>query len=283
MRLLVVGASGLVGGAVARAARARGYDVIGVARSPSGEATFALDLTDESAVARSLASLVPEVVVIASAWPYVDGCEADPARSARENVATVDHVIAAADAATRIVFFSTDHVFDGTKPRYVESDEPHPLSVYARHKLEAETKLVARGRALIVRTAWVFGPESRRKNFVYQVARAAKSGETLRVPARQAGCPTFSEWLADETLDSLTDDVEGVIHATGDQPFTKAEWARAIADALGLPPVHVEEVSPADAGQVAPRPERVALASERRATLPPDPRDVLRERRAEFA
>ncbi len=79
--------------------------------------------------------------------------------------------------------------------------------MYARHKLEVETKLLARGHTLIVRAAWVFGPESRRKNFVYQVARASKAGETLRVPEGQAGCPTFSEWLADETLASVRDGV----------------------------------------------------------------------------
>jgi dTDP-4-dehydrorhamnose reductase len=282
MRLLVVGASGLVGGAVVRAARARGDEVVGVARAVSGDATFALDLCDGEAVARSFASLVPDVVVIASAWPYVDGCEADPVQSARENVDTVDHVVAAADPASRIVFFSTDHVFDGARPSYVESDVPHPLSVYARHKLEGEAKLVARGRSLVVRTAWVFGPESRRKNFVYQVARAAKAGETLRVPIRQAGCPTFSEWLADETLASLSEGVEGVLHLTGNLPFTKAEWAHAITESLGLPAIRVDEVSPAEAGQVAPRPERVVLASERRTLTPPDPREVLGEHRAEF-
>ncbi len=121
MRLLVVGASGLVGGAITRAARTRGDDVVGAARSPSGEATLALDLADDGAVARSLASLAPEAVVIASAWPYVDGCESDPARSARENVGTVDNVIESADASTRIVFFSTDHVFSTERSRGTSS------------------------------------------------------------------------------------------------------------------------------------------------------------------
>ena len=177
-RFLVVGASGLVGGAVVRELRAHGHHVVGASRTPRELATVALDLASPSDIARGLDEARPDVVIVASAWPHVDGCEADPARSRRENVETVTNlVLALAGTETRIVFYSTDHVFDGEKGEpYVEGDAVHPPSVYARDKRAVEQLLTWRGRNLVLRTAWVFGPESRRKNFVYRVIDAAARG-----------------------------------------------------------------------------------------------------------
>src|SRR5207248_1223616 len=106
----------------------------------------------------------PTHVAIASAWPHVDGCEVDPARSRRENVETVENLLSELPGETPVVFYSTDAVFDGeSRGAYVESSPVSPRSVYARHKREIEELLLARGRALVARTAWVFGEEIRRK------------------------------------------------------------------------------------------------------------------------
>lgn len=276
-RWLVAGASGLVGGEMVRALRASGRYVRGAARSILGEATVAVDLADRDGVARLVATEAPSVVVIASAWPYVDGCELDPARSHHHNVETVENVVRAlGDTNVRIVFYSTDHVFDGRKPgAYVEDDDVTPLSVYAKHKREVEEVLLARGRSLIVRTAWVFGEELRQKNFVYRVAGVARAGETLKVPSGQSGCPTWAGWLAETTRSLVESSVEGVVHATGTEEFTKAEWATVIAKTLGLPKLDVVEMTPAEAGQVAPRPDRVVLESTRHGFRHPDVRSVL--------
>ena len=272
-KLLVVGASGLVGAELARRARARGRAVVGAARTTAGEASLALDLADRARIDEVLTTSSPDEIAICSAWPYVDGCEKDPQRSFSENVATVQNLIdATAGARTRLIFFSTDHVFDGRQPRNFEDDPVHPLSVYARHKREVEERLLARGGALIVRTAWVFGVEARRKNFVYQVIEASRAGRGLSLPRAQAGCPTWSGWLADATLDLAED---GIAHLTGDEPLTKAEWAGLILDALGLPKIPVREVPWSDAGQLAPRPERVVLATRRTRRPQPPLQEVL--------
>jgi len=285
-RYLVVGASGLVGGEFVRRARARGHEVVGTARRVFGEASSALDLEDRAAVAHAAAEVAPDVVVVCSAWPYVDGCEQDPARSHRENVATVQNLADALAApregrTARIVFYSTDHVFDGTKPgaTYVESDPVRPPSVYARHKREAEEVLLARGNALIVRTAWVFGAELRKKNFVYRVIDLSRSGGFLKVPRGQAGCPTWSGWLCESTLTLLERGETGVVHLTGARAFTKAEWARTIVQCLELPPLRIEEMDAAASGQVAPRPDRVGLASERHELAQGPVDEILRAER----
>ena len=278
-RLLVVGASGLVGAELVRRARARGLDAVGAARTVASEATVALDLGDRAAVQRVLGETKPDVVLLASAWPHVDGCETDPERSQRENIETYRNVVEAAPT-TSLVFFSTDHVFDGAKDApYTEDDRPNPLNVYSRHKLEAERLFLEHGRALVVRTGWVFGPELRKKNFVYRVIEVARRGDVLKVPPRQAGSPTFSGWLSEATLTLLAQGTRGVVHLTGHEPHTKAQWAETIARGLGLTGLRIEEVDAAASGQVAPRPERVVLASARHTLVQPPVESILRAER----
>lgn len=260
--ILVVGASGLVGSELCRQA---GADAVGAARNIDGMATDAVDLLDRASIDAALVRHAPSTVAVCSAWPYVDGCESDPVRSHRDNVETVENLIAAtAGTKTRILFFSTDHVFDGKKPgRCVESDPVHPLSVYARHKREVEERLLARGLSLICRTAWVFGIEARRKNFVYRVIGHARDRSELKVPSGQSGCPTWTGWLCESALELLREGTEGIVHLTGEQEFTKAQWATQIVESLGLTGLKLTETEWSLSGQIAPRPDRVALSSER--------------------
>lgn len=282
MRLLVVGASGLVGAELVHLA---GPGAVGAARHLEGQATVALDLLDRRSIDRALEQVNPEAVAICSAWPYVDGCEQDPGRSHRENVETVQNLVAAtASSKVQLLFFSSDHVFDGKKAgRYVESDPVNPLSVYARHKREAEELLLVRGACLICRTAWVFGVEARRKNFVYRVITHATEGLELKVPSGQSGCSTWTGWLCESALSLMQQGVYGVVHLTGEQEFTKAHWARQIVSSLELPALKLVETDWRLAGQVAPRPDRVALSSERHPLRQPPVDGILKSLAPEFA
>jgi dTDP-4-dehydrorhamnose reductase len=262
--------------------------VTGAARNVTGEATLKVDLLDRASIDAALAAVNPTLVALCSAWPYVDGCEKDPARSLRENVDTVANAIAGTRGSrATLLWFSTDHVFDGSRPHHVESDPVNPVSVYARHKLQSERLLEERGNALIARTSYVFGPEKARKNFVYRViekgglspffdASSQKRGtDPLFVPRGQAGCPTFAGWLAESALELIAQGQRGVMHLTGPELLTKAAWARRIASALGAKDFEVQEVDWAQAGQVAPRPESVFLRSERHSLVQPPLDDLL--------
>ena len=258
----------------------RAWDTLGVARNGGGLATESMDLLDLAAIQRVVDRFNPSAVVVASAWPWVDGCEKDPERSHRENVQTVKNLLQVLGPQPRVVFFSTEHVFDGLAPQYDEDSPTHPLSVYAKHKREVEELLMTRGRSLIARTSYVFGAEAKRKNFMYRVIDASEQKTPLKVPSAQAGMPTWSGWLAASSLELLRQGEEGLVHLTGPDVLTKAQWARMLATGLALPDVEIIEVPWQESGQIAPRPERVRLVSTRHELKHPPLLELLTRERA---
>jgi dTDP-4-dehydrorhamnose reductase len=259
MKLLVIGASGLVGSHVYAEALARGHTVVGTSRSQTVPGLISLDLAAEAETTSLLDRERPDWVVHAAGWTWVDGCEADPARAEREN-ATQPAALAAwcRGQGARMVYFSTTYIFDGQAGPYDEAATPSPINAYARSKLAGEEAVRAQlgERALLSRVICVWGREARRKNFAYQVIDAIRAGRPLRLPSDQEGNPTWAGDIAAWTLDLIAVGESGPWNLVGDQArCLRGEWAAAIA--LGL-----AEASPVDAAAAAQwRPELVPTAT----------------------
>jgi dTDP-4-dehydrorhamnose reductase len=214
----------------------------------------------------------PEVIVHAAAFTDVDGAEREPGQAMAVNVEGTGRVArAAAAVGARLIVLSTDYVFDGNKHSpYLEDDEPHPLNVYGRSKLEAERQaMTVCPDALIVRTAWLYGPQG--KNFVKTIMRLAGEQPALRVVSDQRGSPTHAGDLADALLHMLTLDLRGVVHASGSGDCSWHEFAQAIVGMMEKAiPVH--PISTGEALRPAARPAYSVLANRRLAergiTLP---------------
>lgn len=222
----------------------------------------ALDVTDRAAVAERIAAERPAVVIHAAAMTDVDGCERDPAAAFRVNTLGTRHAADAAEAAgARFVFVSTDFVFDGEKPSpYHETDATRPLSVYGESKLAGEQHaLAAARRALVVRTAWLYGPGGR--NFVDAIVQAARDGKPLRVVADQAGSPTWAPDLADGIARALDAGLSGIVHMANAGHATRYELARRALDLAGLADEPVEPVTTAEMPRPARRPPHAVLGS----------------------
>ena len=190
----------------------------------------------------------------AAAWTEVDWAESDPAGAERVNVEGMRNVAA---LGVPVVYFSTDYVFDGSKGEpYVESDEPRPLSVYARTKLEGEREL---REGWIVRSSWLFGWTG--TNFVRTMLRLAEGRDEVSVVADQVGCPTYVGHLAEATRELLTLP-QGVWHAGAAGECSWAEFARAIFEETGVD-CRVREITTEELGRPAPRPAYSVLRSER--------------------
>jgi dTDP-4-dehydrorhamnose reductase len=200
------------------------------------------------------------LVLHAAAWTDVDGAEADSEGAARVNVEGTRNVVA---LGAPVVYFSTDYVFDGLKAGpYVELDEPKPLSVYGRTKLEGEHEV---RDGWIVRSSWLFGWTGR--NFVRTMLELGAKQDEVAVVDDQRGSPTFVGHLAGATKDVL-ELPHGTYHVAAGGECTWAEFAEAIFEEAGLD-CRVRRITTAELGRPAPRPANSVLRSERGApTLP---------------
>jgi dTDP-4-dehydrorhamnose reductase len=195
-----------------------------------------------------------ELVLHAAAWTDVDGAESDPAGAEAVNVAGTRNVVA---LGAPVVYFSTDYVFDGLKREpYVESDEPRPVSVYGRTKLEGELEVRT---GWIVRSSWLFGWTG--TNFVRTMLRLGGERDEVSVVADQIGCPTYVGHLAEATRE-LLELPGGIWHVAAEGECTWADFARAIFEDAGLD-CAVREITTEELGRPAPRPAYSVLRSER--------------------
>jgi len=168
------------------------------------------DLADSAQVQAVLAQVEPEVIVNAAAYTAVDKAETDQALARRINVdAVAELALYAREMGSLLVHYSTDYVFDGSKPEaYVEDDITHPLSVYGQTKLDGENKVRdALCRHLIFRTSWVYA--ARGGNFARTMLRLASDRETLNVIDDQIGAPTSAELISDVSAHALRDVLSG--------------------------------------------------------------------------
>jgi dTDP-4-dehydrorhamnose reductase len=195
-----------------------------------------------------------DLLLHAAAWTDVDGAEADPGGAQVVNVEGTRNVVA---QDVPVVYFSTDYVFDGAKREpYLESDEPRPLSVYGRTKLEGEHEV---REGWIVRSSWLFGWTG--TNFVRTMLRLAQERDEVAVVADQTGSPTYVGHLAEATRELLARP-QGVWHVAAEGECTWADFARAIFEEAGVD-CRVREITTAELGRPAPRPAYSVLRSER--------------------
>jgi len=196
MKILLVGKGGQVGHALQAPLASLG-DLVALDRA-------AADLERPDDVVAIVKRERPGVIVNAAAYTAVDKAESEPDRARLVNATAVGALArVAAERGATLVHYSTDYVFDGTKAgRYVETDDPCPLSVYGRTKLEGEEAVVASGcRHWIFRTTWVYAPHGH--NFIRTMLRLGRERDELRVVDDQFGVPTSARLIAAITADSI--------------------------------------------------------------------------------
>jgi len=261
--LLITGATGTLGQAFARACAARNIPYVLTDRR-------ALDLSDGASIARALDRHRPWAVVNAAGFVRVDDAESERAACLAANTeGAVRLARAATERGIPTLNFSSDLVFDGLKGvPYVEADAPAPLNTYGDSKARMEAALAALpGRQLIVRTAAFFSPFDAH-NFAVAVARTLGAGQRFAAAEDLVVTPTYVPHLVDAALDLLIDPADGVWHLTNGTALSWADFACAVAEALGFDPTLVVGVPAASLGFTAPRPSAVPLASTRGALMP---------------
>jgi dTDP-4-dehydrorhamnose reductase len=221
-----------------------------------------VDITDPGIVDRIIA-LRPEVIIHTAAYTDVDGCERHPDLAYRTNALATQYVVQAAEQVrARVVYISTDYVFDGQKQTpYVESDAPNPLNVYGQSKLAGEQYVQQMAsQYCILRTSWLYSRYGR--NFVLTIARLARERAELHVVDDQRGCPTAVQDLAEAIRLLLTTAANGVYHAVGEGECTWHAFAQEIVRLQGLS-TPVVPISSSQAQLLAQRPSYSVLHNRR--------------------
>ena len=266
-RVLVIGASGLVGGAFhARLSRTEAT-VVGTSHSHARPGLVPFTLGE--ATAALLEAQRPALVVLASAMTHVDRCEQEPEEAWRRNVTeTVEVAQACARSGVALLYFSTDYVFDGVAGPYAEDAPVHPLSVYARSKLAAEQAIRALPHTLTLRITNVFDIGFEDRNFVHRCVTSFRDRKPLVVPSDQLATPAYATDLADQTVRLLergallAAGTPNLLHAGCDELVSRGTLARMVAERLAADASLIEERPTSELGQLAPRPLRGGLRND---------------------
>jgi CDP-6-deoxy-D-xylo-4-hexulose-3-dehydrase len=265
MKVLVLGGSGLVGGALTRVLERANVAVVPAYHSRPIRGGLHVDVRDEASVRAAFKTAQPDVVVWAVIQPGgVDACEVRPEAEDLE-VGGLGRVVGASrDHRARIVYFSSDYVFDGAAGPYAEDAAPNPISAYGRAKLRAE-RMLARSApdALIIRTTSVFGWDRASANFAMAVWATLSGGASMRAASDQWCNPTLAEALAETTLRLVQEGATGIVNVAGADRMTRADLAQALARAMALDPSSIVPTPTAELGQKAPRPREGGLVMAR--------------------
>lgn len=273
MRALVIGASGQVGGALVKALAARAHAVTATYATVPVAGAVPLDLRDREAVERLIRDVAPDWIFCPGGLTNVDRCEDHPDEAFEINVmGPLAAARAGAALGAGFVYYSSDYVFDGEHGPYSEEELPRPLSVYGKTKLEAEQAILGEiPRALVIRTAVVYGPERQEKNFVYQLLKRLRGGDTVRAPVDQRSSPTYNQDLAAASVELVERGASGLFHVAGPEVLDRYAFARLVSQVFGLDLSHVEPVTSASLNQRAPRPLRGGLRIDKVLSVVPTP------------
>lgn len=264
MKSFVIGASGQVGGAIVSSLEEKSsleqikdQEVVGTyaLNRPEHLDLVHLDITSSADVDELLAVEAPAHVYLCSSYTNVDGCERDEARSRQVNVDGVVSVVAACRRyGHKLIYFSSDYIFDGKDGPYTEKSSANPISVYGRHKVEAESHVQDLPESLILRTTVVYGQEWQGKNFIARLIKTLKDGQGMSVPDDQVGNPTYAQSLGAVSCLLAQNKHSGIFNVAGVSRVSRYQFALDAAEIFALDGRLLKPVSTAQLGQPAARP-----------------------------
>lgn len=228
MKVLVTGVKGQLGYDVVKDLEKRGHQPIGVDRDE-------MDLMDNEAIRTFIMNLKPEAIIHCAAYTAVDKAEEEVETCYQINAEAVKVISECAkELDVKLIYISTDYVFDGTKEgEYVETDLPNPINVYGASKLKGEQCVqTLLEKYYIVRISWVFGVNG--NNFIKTMRRLGSERDELNIINDQVGSPTYTADLAPLLVDMMETDKYGIYHATNEETCSWYEFANEIFKQSGI-------------------------------------------------
>ena len=215
-RAIITGATGLIGQYVVNTAPrwAPGWDVQGLSRAE-------LELTDTSKVDARIRALKPDLLIHCAALSRTKACEQDPAQARRDNVEVTAH-LAKLSPDIPFIFLSSGEVFDGKTGWYAETDEPNPINVYGRTKLEAERVVLRNPQHTVVRIVLTSGTaQNGDRSFAEDMCRIAKAGKDVTLYADEFRCPLPASVIARAVWELVDRRQPGLYHLGGSERLSR--------------------------------------------------------------
>jgi dTDP-4-dehydrorhamnose reductase len=259
MNALILGASGLVGGNCLNYFIKMGWNCLGTHFSFETDNTQFYNTLDSSDPKNAdIEDFNPEIIVHCGALTWVDYCEENEEESFEKTVkSTMNAVELAKRFNAKLVYLSTDYVFDGTKGFYTEDDEVSPLGVYAKHKLEAEQFIQQSMKDFFIcRITNVYGDEIRGKNFIARLSENMQKGEPmeLNLPMDQYATPVNAADVARAIYQLVTNKASGLYHFASTDYLNRVQMAERVLAYFGHEQVIIKAVTTEQLMQAAKRP-----------------------------
>lgn len=232
MKVMVTGASGLLGWEIADALEAAGHQAVRLMGRKM------VSVTDPRALGEFAAAQKPDAIVHAAGYRDLDDMEAHPKEGYALNAFGARcAALAARRVGAKLLLVSSDTVFDGEKEGgYHEYDEPRPVNVYGKSKLAAEREVQSLwDRHFILRTALLFGYKGHRENnFIYNIVDRLRAGETVKASTEQICCPSYTGDLAAALIPMLESEAYGLYHVANSGAASRWDVSRAVAEEAEL-------------------------------------------------
>jgi len=259
MKVFISGASGLVGGNCLKHFTEQGWNAVGSYYSyPTDNTVFYDTLVPGNPDNFDVAAFAPDVIVHCGALTHVDYCETHEQESYEKTVQSTINLIALAKKCNaKLVYISTDYVFDGKHGPYLEDAPVNPISVYARHKLEAEQMTLREiSNTLVLRVTNVYGNEVRGKNFVARIVDQCRNKQklTLKLPYDQYASPANAWDIARAMFVLLRDGKKGIYNIGSTDYVNRVELALRVLSYFPNAEYDLIPISTADMQQPAARP-----------------------------
>lgn len=248
MKILITGVEGQLGFDIAKELEKRNYnDFLAPTLSE-------MDITDRENVFKIFDGYKPEIIFHCAAYTAVDKAEENKEICYNVNVNGTKNIVDAAKKyGAKVVYISTDYVFDGTKNgEYFPCDFTNPINYYGYTKLCGEKEVSVLDNFLIVRISWVFGING--NNFIKTMLRLAKEKKEISVVSDQVGSPTYTVDLARLLVDMVEKNKKGIFHATNEEYCTWNEFAKYIFEITDNSDIIVNDILSKDYKTIAKRP-----------------------------
>ncbi len=272
-RIVITGAAGFVGGNIIRQANEMdnytffGIDIYDMSFSQNNLYSQAFDLLNREELYEFLEKIKPDVIVHLAALSNIDYCETNKEQAEKINVDITRNIVEfCQNYSSRLIYFSSDSIFDGKRGLYREEDIPRPLHYYGQTKVKSEGIVKdAIDNFVIIRPSLIMGlPVGENGNsFLWRMIKSMKKGNAVAFPKSEIRSPVDVITLSRAILELANHDYTGILHISGNDVINRYDMAKRIADNLGYPTELVIDRKPEISSGRAPRPKDVSLDNSR--------------------